>query len=51
MNPVAVPRYAVGDNAKVALGRTKQALDKANTRLVKSGEWYDNVRTEFGAAR
>lgn len=44
MAPVAVPRYAKGQDARERLGVTKQALTKANKRLVDSADWYDDLR-------
>lgn len=49
MVPVPVPNYVKGQPPRAALGATKQALTKANKRLVKSGEFYDEVRR--GAAQ
>lgn len=44
MAPVPVPQYTLGQQPRAALGATKQALTKANKRLVKSGEFYDDLR-------
>lgn len=44
MAPVAPPQYTRGQQPRAALGATKQALTKANKRLVKSGEFYDDLR-------
>lgn len=45
MAPVATPTYT--RNGYKGLAETKQALTKANKRLVKSGDWYDGVRRGF----
>lgn len=45
MAPVAKPAY--DRDARVAARQAAGALKKANTRLVKSGQWYDGVREGF----
>lgn len=49
--PVPVPALRVGDNAKLALAKTRAALDQSNGRLTDAGAWYDNVRADFGDSR
>lgn len=45
MAPVASPVYT--RDGYRAIAETKQALTKANKRLVKSGDWYEGIRGEF----
>lgn len=46
--PVAEPAIARGQDARVALGHTRDALRQANGRLVRSRVIYDGVRRQYG---
>jgi hypothetical protein len=47
LDPVPVPEWADGDDARVVLDKTGNALDEANTRLVKSRNIYRKVRKKY----
>jgi hypothetical protein len=47
LDPVPVPTWEDGDDARVVLDKTGDALDEANTRLVKSRNIYRKVRKKF----
>lgn len=49
MAPVAVPPVKVGDDARLALARSRAALVGANGNLHCSRQWYDAVRAGYGA--
>ena len=47
MAPVAVPGVKVGDDARVALARSRAALASANGNLDCSRQWYGGVRKNY----
>jgi len=49
MAPVAVPELAAGDDARLALARSRAAAASANGNLVCSRTWYEGVRKGYGA--
>lgn len=48
MSPVKKPYLYKGQDARAALRLTDSALNEANSRLVGSLGWYENVRKEYG---
>ena len=48
MSQEAVPRLAVGQDAREALARHRAALGRANGRLKCSRGWYEKVRATAG---
>jgi hypothetical protein len=52
-SPEPVPRLSVGDDARIALARHRNALGRANTRLAGARRWYDDLRQLYrtGAAQ
>ena len=51
MAPVPVPGLKAGDDARLALARSRAALGQANGRLVCSRKWYDGVRKSFAPSQ
>ena len=49
MAPVAVPEIRAGDDARLALARSRAATASANGNLVCSRTWYEGVRKGYGA--
>jgi hypothetical protein len=47
LDPVAVPTWEDGEDARIVLDKTGVALDEANTRLVKSRNIYRKVRKKY----
>lgn len=47
MEPVALPRTDLHDDGRARLAQTRDALKEANSRLVKSRQWYDGVRGKY----
>jgi len=50
MQPVAVPRVAKGDDPKVRLAETRDALKQANQRIEGGRAWYEGVRERYRGA-
>lgn len=48
MAPVDVPPIAAGDDARVALAKSRAALASANGNLTCSRKWYQGVRKGYG---
>lgn len=42
-----VPEIRAGDDARLALARSRAALASANGRLACSRKWYDGVRRSY----
>jgi len=51
MQPVPVPVYQEGQDARAALRLTKSALLEANERLSAVSSWYDDIRHSYSAYR
>jgi hypothetical protein len=47
LNQVAVPQVKIGDDARIALARSRTALAEANVRLSCSKKWYEKIRAEY----
>jgi hypothetical protein len=42
--PVPIPPLKRGEDARVGLAKTRDALKSANGRIEQGGDWYDQVR-------
>lgn len=51
MAPVAVPGLKAGDDARIALARSRAALGQANGRLDCSRKWYAGVRKTYSPSQ
>jgi len=49
MEPVPVPEIRAGDDARLALARSRATVASANGNLVCSRTWYEGVRKGYGA--
>jgi len=47
LTTVPAPSIKPGDDARLALAKTRGALSTANTRIVKGRECFASVRTRF----
>lgn len=47
LTPVPLPGLVAGGDVRVSRFEHRQALIKANTRIVKSRAWYEQVRTGY----
>ncbi len=45
--PVPPPAVRAGQDPKALAGAALVALDKANTRIVDLGQWYEGVRSDY----
>jgi hypothetical protein len=48
VQPVAPPALHKGDDPRVRLAQTRQALFLANSRLTAMSGWYESVRESYG---
>lgn len=49
LQPVPLPKIVAGQDVRVSRFDHRQALIKANTRIVNSRGWYEQVRKDHGA--
>lgn len=47
MEPVAMQKFRKSQDAREALAKERGALKEANSRLIRSKKWYNNLRNNF----